>query len=177
MTILTSDHSYLIVGQVDVLHGQQGQLVRPVRVSSVLHVPGDGEELHGRHDVRGRVDDDLIGRFKADGGTLAQVEGVERTVGRILQTADTSISSIYILYHVYFWGVTRWSSTFLLFHFSPPSPRGFAPWNSLWKFQTHLGGALEGQCPGAVGQLLLLDVTQVEPHDCTVRHDGAGDRS
>jgi hypothetical protein len=97
VTILTSDRSYLIVGQVDVLHGKEGQLVRPVRVSSVLHVPGDGEELHGRHDVRGRVDDDLIGRFKADGGTLAQVEGVERTVGRILQTADTSISSIYTL--------------------------------------------------------------------------------
>lgn len=52
----------------------------------MFHVSRNGKKLHGRHDVRGRVDDNLIGRFKTDGGALAQVEGVEGTVGRILKT-------------------------------------------------------------------------------------------
>ena len=59
----------------------------------MFHVASDGKELHGRHDVRGGIDDNLIGRFEADGRALAQVEGVERTVGRILKgTNVTSIS-------------------------------------------------------------------------------------
>ena len=83
----------LIVGQMDVFHGQQRQFIRPVRISAMFHVASDGEELHGRHDVRGGIDDNLIGSFEADGRALAQVEGVERTVGRILKgTNVTSIS-------------------------------------------------------------------------------------
>ena len=75
---------YLIVSQVNILHGQQSQFVGAVRVAPVFHVTGNGEQLHGRHDVRGGVDNDLVGRLETDGRALAQVEGVQGTIGRIL---------------------------------------------------------------------------------------------
>jgi len=75
--------SVLIVGQVDVFHGQESEFVGAVRVAAVLHVAGDGEQLHRRHDVRRRVDHDLIGRFERDGIALAQVQRVQRTVRRV----------------------------------------------------------------------------------------------
>ena len=103
----------------------------------MLHVPGDGEELHGRHDVRGRVDDDLIGRFKADGGTLAQVEGVERTVGRILQTEDTSISYTLSRFVLSLYGQAHFVSMVLIsLQKYPSSPEAFRP--GIWKFKLTL---------------------------------------
>lgn len=64
MDVVDGRMRVLIVRQMDVLHGQHGQFVRSGRVASVLHVPGDGEQLRGGHDVRRGVDDDLVGRFE-----------------------------------------------------------------------------------------------------------------
>lgn len=76
--------SDLIVGQVDVFHGEQRQLVGPVRVAPVLHVAGDGEQLDGRHDVRRGVDHDLVRRLEADRVVFAQVERVQGTIRWVL---------------------------------------------------------------------------------------------
>ena len=81
--------AHLVVSEVDVLHGQQGEFVGAVRIAAVFHVAGDGEELDRRHDVRRGVDDDLVGRFERDRVALAQVERVEGAVGRILRHTHT----------------------------------------------------------------------------------------
>ena len=70
---------------MDVLHGEERQFVGAVRIAAVFHVARDGEQLDGRHDVRRRVDDDLVRRFERDGIALAQIQRVQGAVGRILR--------------------------------------------------------------------------------------------
>ena len=41
-------------------------------VTSVLHVPGDGEQLRRGHDVVGRVDDDSVGGLESERVVLAE---------------------------------------------------------------------------------------------------------
>ena len=77
----------LVVAQMDVLHGQQGQLVSPVRVASVLHVAGNLEQLRGRHPVGRGVRDDGVGGLEGDGVRLAESEGTEGAAGRVLVSA------------------------------------------------------------------------------------------
>lgn len=43
--------------------------------------------------------------------------------------------------------------------------------------RAYLCGALKCQRTGTVGKLFLLDKTQIEPHDSSVRHDGTRDRA
>lgn len=50
----------LVVRQVHVLHRQHGQLIRAHWVAPVLHVPGHSKQLTGRHNVRCRVNDNLV---------------------------------------------------------------------------------------------------------------------
>lgn len=76
----------LVVRQMHVLHRQHGQFVRPVGVSAVFHVPGNGEQLGGRHDVRRGVQNDLIGRFERGRVVLAQRQRVQSAIRRVLRT-------------------------------------------------------------------------------------------
>ncbi|KAF3858526.1 hypothetical protein F7725_011727 [Dissostichus mawsoni] len=108
----------LVVGQVEVGHGEGGQLEGPQRVPPVLHVPRDGEQLGVGH-PRGRgVDHDLVGRLEGDVVLLAERQGGQGTVLGVLH------------------------------------------------------GALQGEGPGAAGQLLALGVVQAEAQDGVVGHDG-----
>jgi len=45
MDVIDGRVGVLVVGQVDILHGQQGQFVGSVRISSMFHVPGNLEQL------------------------------------------------------------------------------------------------------------------------------------
>lgn len=74
----------LVVGQVDVFHREYGQFVGAHRIAAVFHVSSDGEQLAGGHDVRGRIDHNLVGRLEGDWVVFAERQGVERAIGRIL---------------------------------------------------------------------------------------------
>ena len=62
-----------------------------MRIAPVFHVTRDGEQLHRRHDVRRRVNDDLVGSFERDGIALAQVERIQRAIGWILKTKNNPL--------------------------------------------------------------------------------------
>ena len=51
----------------------------------MLHVPRHREQLRRRHRLRRRVDDDLVGRLERDRLVLAQSQGAQSAVGRILK--------------------------------------------------------------------------------------------
>lgn len=82
----------LIVRQMHVLHCQHGQLVRPVGITPVFHVPRDGEQLRGSHDVGRGVQNDLIGGFEGGRVVLAQSQRVQSTIWRVLQQISISIT-------------------------------------------------------------------------------------
>jgi len=77
----------LVVRQVEVGHGERRQLEGAQRVSSVLHVARDGEQLRVRHARGRRVDHDLVGRLEGDVVLLAQCQRRQGAVLRVLHGA------------------------------------------------------------------------------------------
>jgi hypothetical protein len=71
---------YLIVRKLNILHGQERELVSSMRVSAMLHVPRDREQLRRRHGLRRRVDHDLVGSLEGDRLVLAQSQGTQSAV-------------------------------------------------------------------------------------------------
>ncbi len=51
-----------------------------MRVSAMLHVPRDREQLRRRHGLRRRVDHDLVGSLEGDRLVLAQSQGTQCAV-------------------------------------------------------------------------------------------------
>lgn len=76
--------SVLVVSQVQVGHGERGQLEGAQGVSSVLHVPGDSEQLRVGHPCGRGVDNNLIGCFKGNVVLLAQRQSGQGTVLGVL---------------------------------------------------------------------------------------------
>ena len=69
--------NYLIVGNMDVFHGEKREFVRPLWISPMFHVSSYREQLRGRHDtLGGGVDDDLVGRLKRDAVVFAERQRV-----------------------------------------------------------------------------------------------------
>lgn len=68
-----------------VLHGQHGKFIGSGRVAAVLHIPRDGEQLRGGHNVGGGVDDDLVSGFEGHGFVLTQRQGIQGTIWRVLR--------------------------------------------------------------------------------------------
>lgn len=91
----------LVVGQVDVLHGENGQLVGPHRIATMFHVSGDCKQLTGCHNVSGRVDNDLVSSLEGNRIILAKSECIQGAIWRILcgalQSQVTSARGEFIL--------------------------------------------------------------------------------
>lgn len=77
--------TYLIVGEVNVLHGKHGEFIGARWESAMLHVASDGEQLGGSHYMRCGVEDDLICAFVGDCFVLAEVQRVQGAIRRILK--------------------------------------------------------------------------------------------
>ncbi len=77
----------LVVGQVQVGHGERRQFEGSKGVAAVLHVAGDGEELRVGHARGGGVDDYLVSRLEGDVVLLAEGEGGQGAVLGVLHSA------------------------------------------------------------------------------------------
>lgn len=82
--IIDSWMRILVVRQVNVLHGKDSQLVGAHRITTVFHISSDGEQLARGHDVGGRIDNNLVGRFEGDRIVFAEGQCIQGAIGRIL---------------------------------------------------------------------------------------------